>query len=753
MRNRLLTIVFFILWTFSFQGNAQRILQVIDGNKGDALPGATLTHNNQVLVADSTGRIEISEDNARGLGEIRFIGYISQQVAMSTAKVIRLFPNYEVLETVTVYAYQRQRPLAEVAGSYATIDATDIEGMGPAGTVSAVNALPGIRMEKRSPGSYRVNIRGSTLRSPFGVRNVKVYYNQIPVTEPTGSTPLNLLDLEHLNGISFIRAPASSLYGAGTGGVMFLDGQVGGQEGISGSVDTEMGSFGYYSFHTGLEKRDGENYFQVHLSSTGTDGYRDHTQMERKNVSLTGRTAFSEKQYLSYTLLYNDLFYELPGGLTLEQRDTNPKQARQIAIDRNSSFDQQYLIAGIEHGIEWAENSGNQTSFFYTTSDKENPFITNYEFEDLTGGGLRTRFYHTINGDGYRLSLSAGGEWQWGRFKANNFGNSGGFPDTLRYVDDTRMFTGFEFIQGEIDAGEWHITLGASLNHLNYDFDRKKDVALDSAYRLERTFDNQFSPRIGIVRELGRAAVFVNASYGFSAPTQDEVRTSDGSINTKLDSEIAWSLEAGVRADILERKLFGDLTLFRILQKNTIVSRVDAFGNSLFLNSGETIHQGVELLLGYRLISRDAGLVRNLRFQGSLAWHDLYFNKYIREQSGDNVDFSGNELTGGVPLTYHLQLDLKMSNRTELVISHLFTDEIALNDANTVYSRSYHLLRARIQKSFVWGSEKLVSLHLGADNILNKSYSLGNDLNAFGARYYNPSAERNFFGGVRITFL
>ncbi|MEJ0103149.1 MAG: hypothetical protein WDO19_11585 [Bacteroidota bacterium] len=38
-----------------------------------------------------------------------------------------------------------------------------------------MNNTPGVRMEERSPGSYRLNLRGSTLRSPFGVRNVKVY--------------------------------------------------------------------------------------------------------------------------------------------------------------------------------------------------------------------------------------------------------------------------------------------------------------------------------------------------------------------------------------------------------------------------------------------------------------------------------------------------------------------------------------------------------------------------------------------------
>ena len=52
---------------------------------------------------------------------------------------------------------------------------------------------PGVRMEERSPGSYRLNIRGSSIRSPFGVRDVKIYYNEIPLTDPGGNTYLNEL--------------------------------------------------------------------------------------------------------------------------------------------------------------------------------------------------------------------------------------------------------------------------------------------------------------------------------------------------------------------------------------------------------------------------------------------------------------------------------------------------------------------------------------------------------------------------------
>src|SRR6187200_1193639 len=89
-----------------------------------------------------------------------------------------------------------------------------------ASLVHSFNTIAGVRMEERSPGSYRINIRGSSLRSPFGVRNVKIYYNGIPFTDPGGQSYLNQLGYYDFNSIEIIKGSNNSLYGAGTGGVL-----------------------------------------------------------------------------------------------------------------------------------------------------------------------------------------------------------------------------------------------------------------------------------------------------------------------------------------------------------------------------------------------------------------------------------------------------------------------------------------------------------------------------------------------------
>jgi iron complex outermembrane receptor protein len=128
----------------------------------------------------------------------------------------------KVLQEITIRAYEADRPLLQVPASVGLVLKEDLERFNNTSLVSAANTLPGVRMEERSPGSYRFSIRGSSLRAPFGVRNVKVYWNDLPLTDAGGNTYLNQLDANTIQQMEIIKGPGSSLYGAGTGGVLLL---------------------------------------------------------------------------------------------------------------------------------------------------------------------------------------------------------------------------------------------------------------------------------------------------------------------------------------------------------------------------------------------------------------------------------------------------------------------------------------------------------------------------------------------------
>ena len=67
---------------------------------------------------------------------------------------------------------------------------------------------------------------------------------------------------------------------------------------------------------------------------------------------------------------------------------------------------------------------------------------------------------------------------------------------------------------------------------------------------------------------------------------------------------------------------------------------------------------------------------------------------------------------------------------------------------------AYQLLGARIgwkQTGNIAGIK--LGIYAGADNLLDENYSLGNDINANGGRYYNPAARRNYYAGLSVQWL
>jgi len=73
--------------------------------------------------------------------------------------------------------------------------------------LESINQIAGSRMEERSPGSYRIAVRGSSLRSPFGVRNVKVYLDDFILSDASGNTYFNVISPELINRIEIYKGP------------------------------------------------------------------------------------------------------------------------------------------------------------------------------------------------------------------------------------------------------------------------------------------------------------------------------------------------------------------------------------------------------------------------------------------------------------------------------------------------------------------------------------------------------------------
>ena len=231
------------------------------------------------------------------------------------------------LEDVVVRGYEQNRRLNETAGAVGLVNQRQLDRYGTVSVLPAINAVPGVRMEERSPGSYRLNIRGSSLRSPFGVRNVKVYLNGIPFSDPGGNTYLNQLSFYNFSSVEILKGPGSSLYGAGMGGVMLIN-TIPNTTNSNLSVNYSAGS--YNATNINIAAKGGNETFQNAVSYThqNSDGYREQSAMRRDIITWDTKITASKRQELSTHVLFGDLFYETPGGLTNAQFLNNPKAAR-----------------------------------------------------------------------------------------------------------------------------------------------------------------------------------------------------------------------------------------------------------------------------------------------------------------------------------------------------------------------------------------------------------------------------------------
>ncbi|MBN7809407.1 TonB-dependent receptor [Algoriphagus sp. H41] len=657
---------------------------------------------------------------------------------------VRLEPMVMNLGSVTVTAFESERPLLEQSAAVVQLTERDFSRFNENSPVNAFNQKSGVRIEERAPASYRVSIRGSSLRSPFGVRNVKVYWNEVPFTAPDGTTALNLLDLSNIRSSEVVKGPSGSIYGAGNGGAISLFSQPS-LVGNRVSTDFLAGDFGLSRFRVGISQQVGEGGIEASVVSQKSDGYREHSAVDRQVFQLGGFFPVSEKQEIRTQLLVSDLDYQIPGALNADQLAADPTQARPGSVAQNSSISQQAVLFSLGHLYRFSEKTSNTTTLYLNTNDFENPFILDYKKELGFGYGLRTKFVHDGKLAGKTLRLVVGGEYQNSLTDAQNFGNRSGVADTVRFADKLRAYQGFLFQQAEWDLTEALLfTLGLSENFSGYEIDRQINASGGATGVQSRDFDPVVVPRVALNYRLNQfSSVYASVSGGFSPPTIDEIRTNEGSVNLDLEAEKGTNFELGYRLG--REKINIELIAYYLQLDQTITTYTNENGVVLFRNAGSTDQKGIEASLDYALLRNAGGFVKDLLIGTAYTGQFFTFKDY---QKQDN-DFSGNDLTGVPPNNLVSRIDLRTRPGIYLNLTHQFTDEIPLNDANTVYQDAYNLVNLRfgwVKSLGDWDLE----LFAGVDNLLDESYSLGNDLNAFGGRYYQPAPTRNWYGGVKL---
>lgn len=664
---------------------------------------------------------------------------------------------HTILDPVEVIAYFSQQPILGLTASAQTISARMIEAQQTTTLLPALNAIAGVRMEERSPGSYRMAIRGSLLRSPFGVRNVKIYVDEFPLTDAGGNTYLNLIDPASVASIHVLKGPDGSLYGANSGGVVRIQPNGFAVSRSEGSLLLSGGSFGLFQEQLSVQRKASDTYsFSLNQSFTRSDGYRQNTALNKKTFQTAHKWQYSKRNQLRFLVLYTNLDYRTPGALTEKQMQENPRMARQAgggnpsAVEQKAGVHNKTFFGGIAHQAQFADKFSHTISLFGSYTDYENSFITNYEFRKEKNLGIRTYFsYEDIAKEAFQWQMQLGFESQNGWNTIDNYDNAQGTPTAPQAMADLSNLQNSFFYRAMVNWHKrWKVEASLGLNQAKMDYTQRFPQISNPNGKI--SFGTILMPRIAtsyIVRE--GFAVRASVSKGYSPPTIAEVRSPDNIINTDLEAEIGVNYEVGLRLESFNRRWIVDMSFYHYDMKNGIVRGLRDSGAEYYMNAGEIKQQGGEVsFFGYILPLKENRFVRTLNVQSGGAYNYYRFGNY----RVNNNDFSRNKVTAVPDWVWTNTLFITFPKQIGLNVSHQFTSEMPLNDANTVFADKFHLVRLKATWDLEITSFKQIQFFAGIENLLNEQYSLGNDINAFGNRFFNPAPIRNYYGGVKLSF-
>lgn len=648
----------------------------------------------------------------------------------------------DTLPEVQIKAYYSGGSAMEMGASISLIDSGLFEQFNNVSILQAVNTTPGVLMEERSPGSYRFGIRGSALGSPYGIRNIKVYYNNIPFTEPGGTSYLNALGTQNCSSMEIIKGPGSSVYGASVGGVLLISS--GPQSWNSGiSLSASAGSYGMLNL-TGTVAI-GDTNFQntIRFQHLQSNGYRTQSKMTKDIGSYDVIRKLGKRSTLDLHLLYSNLWYETPGALTQAEFELAPESSRPAtntapsAVDSKAAIFQKMLLAGATARQDWNRNWTSALTIYGTYVSLDNPNLRNFSQVQTPYYGARVMTeYKRPLGKG-QINVVLGTEAQQGFTKQKVYDNNGGIAAAVQSETAINIGQLTGFAQLGYKTKEWVFTLGSSINHGALSIVQRNNSGLSP----ESSDYNQWAPRLAIVRRLNSdLSVYTAVDKGFSPASADAIAPTGSMINSRLNPEQGWNYEVGLRGYAFQRHLQWSVTVFYFQLNDKIIPRRDSAGGDYYVNAGSTDQKGVEIAIQYGLIRAGEFVLKgNLSFTGN--------NFKYREFAPLDKNYAGKLLPGVAPNTITAGLTAVIYGRLKISTSVFNAGIMWLNDANTAAAAAYTLLGTRL--SYLFPIKRgAVEIFAGGDNLLNEQYSLGNDLNAAGGRYYNAAAPRTYYAGL-----
>jgi len=691
----------------------------------------------------------------------RLSGYESKSFSYDEIKannfVVMLIPKVFNLSEVLVRGETPQSGASTSSSSVNVLSGREFYRSDDIYLQNTLNTVPGVRMEMQSSTSQsNILIRGLGGKSQSYERDVRLYYNGIPLTDADGTTTLDNIDFTAFGSAQVIKGPTSILYGASTAGAInFYTKRARYREMDLNQVMT-IGSDGLLRSNTNYRAGTESSNMFVNYGYQGYDGYREHSSSKKQFLTFSGDYYPSDQETFSFLALATSAKDQYPGEVDDSVFHVSPRAANPDYVQKNVGINTNGFLMGVTHTYDFTSNFENSSSAFIGLSSGDQSTEEFVNHPSTTKAGFRTVFSYSPSIGELRPNIILGTEI------IRNFNTEEHYAFTPTFdIGDLNFNRNYDlvnyitFLQASLKFSEQtSVDVGARVLGANYSI---QDLITSDSLDFSgiKNVKPYVAPLLAAVHRLNdNTTLYGNFSEGLSLPATSEISLSNGFINTSLLPEKTLNYEAGIRGNGFNNKFGYVLDFYYIRVKDSFVPQQV---NSLtyLVNAGISDNKGFESYASYALPVPEHSFIQSARSFISMSYTNFRFVTYLHNGN----DYSGKKFPGVAPLLFNAGLDVSGVGGLYLNLTYYFTDKRPLTDANSLYDEAFSLLNVKAgwRKRLV----KYFTLHIfgGVDNATNTLYSSVLSVNQTSTwpgtsspLYFNPSPARNYFGAVNIEF-
>jgi iron complex outermembrane receptor protein len=647
---------------------------------------------------------------------------------------------------------EAREELQRVPGGTSVVGQQAIEQSRAANLKDALDLVPGVLVQPRfgAADESQISIRGSGLRNNFHLRGLNVLLDGFPYGNADGFADFESLELLTTKRLEVYKGANALRFGGYTlGGAINFVTKTGYDTPLL-ELRSAAGSFGYLKNYLGTGQVYGPFDLYVGLSDTELNGYRQHGDQIRRRAyaSLGYRAAGGPTVRLDLGHVQNE--ENLPGALTQQEMDRNPRQRNPAASAFSEERNYDYTRGALTVRTPLGENQVLEWFTQLNYQDMDHPLSFAIIDDTTYSYGTELRYVLSVPLGSLANRLTAGfqffGTRQIDVNFANNRGNRGAkTKDQLNIANNVAAY-----VEDQLDLTAAFTAVAGG--RVNYATREVRDRFEANGNQSDAVDFLSASPRAGFVWKVAPTVqVFGNASHAYEPPLLLEL-TAPGQLGGNLGqlaAQKSWQFEVGTRGNAGER-LAWDVSVYDAELWDEIQNvNVQPFPGASFTipryrNIDRSRHTGVEagldLLLVKDILSRmgGGGTGDTLRARAAYTWSRFVFV--------NDVNYGDNDLPGAP--RHFIQAELRYDHGSGFWIApglDIVPKGYFVNSQNDARNDPYTLV------NFKAGFEHKptgLGVFFEARNLTDTGYAAAVAVDDANRRFFFPGDGRSFYGGL-----